>query len=91
TSTQEIAEFITLPERKTMPKKIRENLNIYLQDLDREEPTDFILPPNVPGESWDEKLTYVFQGILNLNTQEKSNARILDAYYQVGSVLMEKG
>ncbi|RIB04429.1 hypothetical protein C2G38_2222438 [Gigaspora rosea] len=90
TSIQEIAEFMTLLERKTMAKKIRKNLNIYLQDLDCEEPTDFNLTPEVPAGSWDEKLTYVCQEILNLNIQGKLNTYILEAYYQVGSVLMEK-
>ncbi|CAG8811552.1 41593_t:CDS:1, partial [Gigaspora margarita] len=44
-TTQEVTELISLPERKTMAEKIRENMTTYLLDLDYEEPKDFVLPP----------------------------------------------
>lgn len=91
TTTQKITEFISIPARKTMAEKIRENITTYLLDLDREEPRDFVLPPEVPGETWDEKLDRSCRDILSLNAQGKSNSQILEAYYQMGSVLTEKG
>ncbi|CAG8838337.1 35730_t:CDS:2, partial [Gigaspora margarita] len=54
--TQKVTEYISIPARKTMAKKIRENITTYLLDLDCEEPRDFMLPPEVSGETWDEKL-----------------------------------
>ncbi|CAG8746742.1 2096_t:CDS:2, partial [Gigaspora margarita] len=58
TTTQKVTKFILIPERKTMPKKIKENMTTYLLDLDYEEPRDFMLPLEVPGETWNDKLAW---------------------------------
>ncbi|RIB26664.1 hypothetical protein C2G38_2162795 [Gigaspora rosea] len=63
---------------------------VYIQDLNRGDPQEPILPFEVPGENWDEKLAYCCQAIIRLNPRLKTNAQVLETYYQLGSVMAEK-
>ncbi|CAG8608467.1 21563_t:CDS:1, partial [Racocetra persica] len=59
--------------------------------LDRKELKDLVLPPEILGENWNEKLAYSCQAILNLKMQMKFNSQILKLYYQIETILAEKG
>ncbi|RIB02981.1 hypothetical protein C2G38_2049640 [Gigaspora rosea] len=87
---QEVSEDIFIPERKTLAERIRESMFIYLQDLNRGNPKELILPLEIPGEDWKEKLTHYCQEIIDLNPRLKTNGQFLEAYYQLGSLMDEK-
>ncbi|CAG8499713.1 12010_t:CDS:2 [Cetraspora pellucida] len=53
---QEISEYISVSEKKTQAEKIRENLYIYLLDLNCRNTLNPIMPLETPKEKWDEKL-----------------------------------
>ncbi|RIB03820.1 hypothetical protein C2G38_2224002 [Gigaspora rosea] len=63
---------------------------IYIQDLNRGDPQEPILPFEVPGEDWDKRLAHCCQAIIRLNPRLKTNAQVLETYYQLGSVMAEK-
>ncbi|RIB11996.1 hypothetical protein C2G38_2042202 [Gigaspora rosea] len=59
-------------------------------DLNRGDSRDPFMLFEIPGEDWDRKLDHFCRKLLELNTQKKSNAQILEAYYQMGTILAEK-
>ncbi|CAG8556122.1 37540_t:CDS:2 [Gigaspora margarita] len=86
----EVSEYVIIPEKKTLSRRIRESIFIYLQNLNCGNPKDPFIPFEIPGEDWDKKLDNSCQKLLELNTQKKLNALILEAYYQMGTILAEK-
>ncbi|CAG8848523.1 560_t:CDS:1, partial [Racocetra persica] len=58
---QEVSKDIFIPKRMILAERIRESMFIYLQDLNRRNPKELILPLEIPGEDWEEKLTHCCQ------------------------------
>ncbi|RIB15909.1 hypothetical protein C2G38_2318114 [Gigaspora rosea] len=90
TTEEEVSEYVIIPEKRTLSGRIQKNMSIYLQDLNRGDSRDPFMSFEIPGEDWDRKLDHSCRKLLELNIQKKSNAQILEAYYQKGTILAEK-
>ncbi|RIB29714.1 hypothetical protein C2G38_2027510 [Gigaspora rosea] len=89
-NNQEVSNHVVIPVRRTLAKRIHKTMIIYIQDLNRGDPQEPILPFKVPGEDWDERLAYCYQAIIRLNPRLRTNAHVLETYYQLGSIMAEK-
>ncbi|CAG8672754.1 4842_t:CDS:2, partial [Ambispora leptoticha] len=88
---QEIGETFGRTTKKSKAQQIHDDMHLYLRDLDR--PVGFgpVLPVEVAGATWNEKLIQACDDVENLNPRAQFNAHVLETYYKVGSLLFEFG
>lgn len=88
-SSDEIEYDEETVQRPTHAERIHRRLPLFVAELRRE---GFVLVPLIesPGESWEEKVENVCQGI-NIIDTTTHNEEQLQQYYQLGSLLSQRG
>ncbi|CAG8840281.1 4650_t:CDS:2 [Gigaspora margarita] len=53
---EEVSEYVVIPEKRTLLGRIRENMCIYLQDLNHGNSKDLFIPFEISEKDWDKEL-----------------------------------
>ncbi|CAG8725186.1 21849_t:CDS:2, partial [Gigaspora margarita] len=63
---------------------------VFIDYLNRGNPTDPIILFEMPGANWNERLTNSSQEVHSTDTRRMSNTQILGTYYKLESIIAEK-